>query len=87
VKKVAISFVAEQKKGEKVFLPVMSNPAVRWDVGEPANAIDPKVAPPSVPNKRKMKFYEVSAAKRKCSAYMQRRPEQRERRETLMEVH
>lgn len=27
----------------------MSSPAVRWDVGDPANAIDPNVAPPSVP--------------------------------------
>lgn len=30
----------------------MSSPAVRWDVGEPAKAIEPKVAPPSVPNKK-----------------------------------
>lgn len=48
----------EQHKGKVFFSlrtffpfnsPVMSNPAVRWDVGEPANAIDPNVAPPRVP--------------------------------------
>jgi hypothetical protein len=40
---------------------------VRWDVGEPANAIDPKVAPPSVPNKTKKKLSEkVSRAPSDC---------------------
>lgn len=29
--------------------PVISKPAVKCEVGEPANAIDPKVAPPRVP--------------------------------------
>lgn len=33
--------------------PVISNPAVRWDVGDPASAIEPSVAPPRVPAKSK----------------------------------
>jgi hypothetical protein len=50
---------AGEKGLEKFFLralallnsPVINNPAVRCEVGEPASAIDPKVAPPSVPAK------------------------------------
>ena len=53
--KLSLSFQFRDKKflSTSIYSPVISNPAVRCDVGEPANAIDPKVAPPSVPEKAK----------------------------------
>lgn len=39
----------KKKNFSKLNSPVISNPAVRCEVGEPAKAIEPNVAPPSVP--------------------------------------
>lgn len=41
----------EEEEDAEVNSPVISNPAVRCEVGEPAKAIEPNVAPPSVPVK------------------------------------
>lgn len=68
-------------------LPVISSPAVRWDVGEPAKAIEPKVAPPSVPNKNMKQNWVYGILSETRLAYMRRPPKQRARRETLTEVH
>lgn len=53
IKKFACFWHKKKKKKEdaEVNSPVISNPAVRCEVGEPAKAIEPNVAPPSVPVK------------------------------------
>ena len=73
-----------KKKTEFFFLPVISSPAVRWEVGEPAKAIDPKVAPPRVPLNYIIQL--CADEKWKYKTYKQHHPKLRERQGISMEV-